>query len=88
MKNGFLYNERHPRHDSENLVENSKRDYSRWQEEKKKIKVRQLKTMLLIRAILRASYEKERSLAHESTANEPFVCIERKRGFFVLKGFT
>ena len=38
VKNGFPYNERHPRHDSENLVENSKRDYSRWQEEKKKIK--------------------------------------------------
>ena len=44
--------------------------------------------MIPIRAELRASYEKERSLAHESTANEPFVCIERKRGFFVLKGFT
>ena len=44
--------------------------------------------MRLIRAEPRASYEKERSLAHESTANEPFVCIERKRGFFVLKGFT
>ena len=41
--------------------------------------------MILIRAELRASYEKERSLAHESTANEPFVCIERKRGFFCSK---
>ena len=44
--------------------------------------------MIPIRAELRVSYEKERSLAHESTANEWFVCIERKRGFFVLKGFT
>lgn len=57
----------------------------REEKDQRYIKVRQLKTMILIRAELRASYEKERSLAHESTANEPFVCIERKRGFFCSK---
>ena len=60
----------------------------REEKDQRYVKVRQLKTMIPIRAELRASYEKERSLAHESTANESFVCIERKRDFFVLKGFT
>lgn len=60
----------------------------REEKDQRYVKVRQLKTMIPIRAELRVSYEKERSLAHESTANESFVCIERKRGFFVLKGFT
>ena len=57
----------------------------REEKDQRYIKVRELKTMLLIRVKLRASYEKERSLAHESTANEPFVCIERKRGFLCSK---
>ena len=57
----------------------------REEKDQRYIKVRQLKTMILIRAELRASYEKERSLAHESTAKEPFVYIERKRGFFCSK---